>query len=105
YANWTSPSGRLVLSVDVENDYGNLPVGQFTQRLWQIKTIYAFTTDLIARAYLQYDSETRLTGLNARLRWTITPGRDFFLVWDRNWRQSPSESVFGSSPISDQIVA
>jgi hypothetical protein len=104
YANWTSPSGRLFLSLDAENDFGDLPAGRFIQRLWQWKTIYAFTTDLVASAYIQYDTESREAGLNARLRWTVTPGRDVFLVWNRNWRHPMSEGAFAASPVSDQVV-
>lgn len=104
YANWTSPSGRLFLSLEAENDFGNIPAGRFTERLWQWKTIYAFTTELILSAYLQYDSESRHAGLNARLRWTIDPGRDLFLVWNRNWLHPLSEGSFAVSPVSDQVV-
>ena len=104
YANWTSPSGRLFLSLDAENDFGDLPAGRFIQRLWQWKTIYAFTTDLVASAYIQYDTESREAGLNARLRWTVTPGRDVFLVWNRNWRHPMSEGAFAASPVLDQVV-
>jgi hypothetical protein len=105
YANWTNPSGRLFLSVDAEHDFGSLPEGRFIQRLWQIKTVYAFTVDLVASAYLQYDSDSRQAGLNARLRWTLIPGRDLFLVWNRNWRHPLSEGTFAASPVSDQVVA
>jgi hypothetical protein len=104
YANWTSPSGRLVLSLDAEHDFGDLPAGRFIQRLWQWKTIYAFTTELIASAFVQYDSQSREAGLNARVRWTVKPGSDVFLVWNRNWRHPLSEGAFAASPISDQVV-
>lgn len=104
YANWTSSSGRLFLSLDAENDFGDLPAGRFIQRLWQWKTIYAFTTELVTSAFVQYDSESREAGLNARVRWTVTPGRDVFLVWNRNWRHALSESAFAASPVSDEVV-
>lgn len=104
YANWTSPSGRLFVSLDAEHDFGDLPAGRFIQRLWQWKTVYALTADLVTSAYVQYDSESREAGLNARVRWTVTPGSDVFLVWNRNWRHSVSEGAFTAAPISDQVV-
>jgi len=42
--------------------------------------------------------------LNARVRWTLTPGRDVFLVWNRNWRHPLSEGAFAASPVSDEVV-
>jgi hypothetical protein len=104
YANWTSASGRLFLSLDAEHDFGDLPDGRFIQRLWQWKTVYAFTTELVTSAFVQYDSESREAGLNARVRWTLTPGRDVFLVWNRNWRHPLSEGAFAASPVSDEVV-
>ncbi len=105
FANWTSASGRINVGVDAENDFGRLPGGRFIQRLWQVKTVYAFTTELIASVYGQYDSDSRQVGLNARLRWTLTPGRDLFLVWNRNWKHPVSEGALSVSPLSDEIVA
>jgi hypothetical protein len=29
----------------------------------------------------QYDSESDIVGISTRLRWTIQPGNDLFLVW------------------------
>ena len=104
YANWTSSSGRLFLSLDAEHDFGDLPAGRFIQRLWQWKTVYAFTAELVTSVFVQYDSESREAGLNARVRWTVTPGRDVFLVWNRNWRHPLSEGAFAASPVSDEVV-
>jgi hypothetical protein len=40
----------------------------------------------------------------AARRWTLTPGRDVFLVWNRNWRHPLSEGAFAASPVSDEVV-
>jgi hypothetical protein len=89
FVNWTSGPGRLRLELSAENDFGYLPQGDFIQRLLQLKTLYAFSPDLLLSAFTQYDSESRSLGVNSRLRWTIRPGRDLFLVWNRNWRRLP----------------
>ena len=81
--------GRLrtpQLALNFENDYGYLPQGDFIFRLWQLKTVYAFNPNLLLAAFLQYDSESQDLGVNARLRWTIRPGNDLFLVWNRGWK-------------------
>jgi len=89
FVNWTAGPGRLRFELSAENDFGYLPEGDFIQRLLQLKTLYAFSPDLLLSAFTQYDSESRGLGLNSRLRWTIRPGRDLFLVWNRNWRRLP----------------
>ncbi|MGH9554936.1 MAG: hypothetical protein ACRD2Y_03850 [Terriglobales bacterium] len=37
--------------------------------------------------FLQYDTESQNVGTNTRLRWTIKPGDNLFLVWNRGWRR------------------
>ena len=104
FANWTSPRGRLTTELSAENDFGYLPQGNFIERLWQVKTVYAFSPDLVLAAYAQYDSGSRNVGLNARLRWTVRPGNDVFLVWNRGWRSPEEGRAFNLAKESDQIV-
>ena len=87
FVYWTFGPGKLRIELDAENDFGDLPQGDFIQRLLQWKTFYAFSPDLIVSAFTQYDSESRDLGLNTRLRWTMRPGCDLFLVWNRNWKR------------------
>ena len=35
---------------------------------------------------MQYDTEAQNLGTNTRLRWTLKPGNDLFIVWNRGWR-------------------
>ena len=103
--NWTERSGHLQLAFNVENDYGYLPEGNFTFRLWQLKTVYAFNPNVVLSAFFQYDSVLQKVGMNARFRWTITPGSDLFVVWNKGWKQSvlePSPDLI--SPEVDQII-
>src|SRR5215218_914455 len=88
FVYWTFGPGRLRLELDAVNNFGDLPQGDFIQRLLQLKTVYAVSPDLIVSAFGQYDSESRDLGVNTRLRWTIQPGRDLFLVWNRNWQRT-----------------
>ena len=34
----------------------------------------------------------------------LTPGRDVFLVWNRNLRHPLSDGAFAASPVSDEVV-
>jgi hypothetical protein len=57
------------------------------QRLWQLQTAFAWNANLSLASFLQYDSESGNLGTNTRLRWTVKPGRDLFIVWNRGWQQ------------------
>jgi uncharacterized protein DUF5916 len=100
---WTVGAGRLRFELDAENDFGYLAQGDFIQRLLQLKTIYAFSPDLVLSVFSQYDSESHDLGFNSRVRWTIRPGRDLFLVWNRNWKRLPAPG-YRLEPDSDQVV-
>ncbi len=84
FLTYASGSGHLQLEMSAENDFGDLPQGGFTQRWYGFKVVYAFSPDLILSNYGQYDSQSRDVGLNTRLRWTVSPGNDLFLVWNYN---------------------
>ncbi len=103
FVSWTFGPGRLRVELEAENNFGDLPQGDFTQRLLQWKTLYAFSPDLVVSAFTQYDSESRDLGLNARMRWTIRPGRDLFLVWNRNWQRTLDRG-YRLELDSDQVV-
>ena len=82
-----------------------LPEGNFILRLWQVKTVYAFNPNLLLAAFFQYDSESENLGMNARLRWTIQPGRDLFVVWNRGWKHPiTGGSPDFLSPEADQFI-
>lgn len=105
FVNWTEGSGHFQLGLTAENDYGYLPAGDFIVRLWQLKTVYAFNPNVILAAFSQYDSESENLGMNARLRWTIQPGRDLFVVWNRDWRHPTGPaSPYVLAPIADQVI-
>ncbi len=104
-ATWTTPSGRLQTGLTAENNFGHLPEGDFIQRLWQFKLILAFTPDLILSSYTQYESASGDIGMNNRLRWTIRPGRDIFVVWNHGWRRPiGTRGDWSLHPVDDSLV-
>jgi hypothetical protein len=105
YIKWTSPQGRLQLEFTAQNNFGHLPTGNFVQRLWQLQSAYAWNPNLILSSFIQYDHQSRNLGSNTRLRWTIKPGRDIYLVWNRSWRQAlVHPDSLGLRPDSDLIA-
>lgn len=85
YVNWTSRGGRVQLSANFENDFARLPEGNFVNRLWFLKSTFAWSPNLVLSNFLQYNG--RGFGSNTRLRWTIKPGDDLFVVWNRGWQR------------------
>jgi hypothetical protein len=84
---YTDRRGRWQAGLTVEQNFGKLAQGNFVQRLWQLNTNYAFNPNLVVTSFLQYDTESQNVGNNMRLRWTIKPGNDFFIVWNRGWKR------------------
>lgn len=102
----TALRGHGSLGLEVENDFGDLPEGAFTQRLWELEAVYAASADLSLSMFAQYDSESRSVGMNARLRWTLRPGDDVFLVWNHDWKRPfGQESWSRLDNVGDQWVA
>ena len=104
YVRWTSPKGKLQLDFDTENDFGRLPVGNFVQRLWSVRAAYAWNPDLVLSSFVQYDTESQNIGTNTRLRWTLRPGNDLFIVWNRGWQRIITEPHVSVIPQSDLVA-
>jgi hypothetical protein len=94
YVEWTSPRGRWQAGLTVEQNFGRLDQGSFVQRLWQLNLNVAWSPNVSLTSFIQYDSDSANLGQNTRLRWTLKPGNDLFIVWNRGWRRlflSPRE--------------
>jgi hypothetical protein len=87
YVKWTSPKGRVQVGLETENDFARLQQGGFVQRLWELQTSYAWNPNLVLTSFVQYDTKSQNVGTNTRLRWTIRPGNDLFIVWNRGWQR------------------
>jgi hypothetical protein len=104
YLTWTSPRGKTQLEMATENDFGHLPVGNFVQRLWQFKGAYAWNPNLVLSSFIQYDATSQNVGANTRLRWTIKPGNDLFIVWNRGWQRIVTDPHVSLIPQSDLVA-
>ena len=61
----------------------DLPEGGFTVDVVQVNFNILFSPDLVWNITNQWDSESERYGLNSRIRWTIKPGSDLFLVFNQ----------------------
>ena len=87
YVKFAPPGAHWQAEVDLENDFARLREGSFVQRLWQFRGAYSWNPNLSLSSFFQYDTESQNVGINTRLRWTIRPGNDVFLVWNRGWQK------------------
>jgi predicted porin len=103
--SYTTPGGHLQLAFLMEDVFGYLPQGDFIERLFQLQAVYAFTPDLILSCYAQYDNDSNNLCVNSRLRWTIRPGTDFYVVWNHGWMHPFDEDHWSAlEPVNDQAV-
>jgi hypothetical protein len=104
YVKWTAPKGKFQVELDTFNNFGHLKEGNFVQRLWQLQSAYAWNPNLILTSFIQYDSESRNLGSNTRLRWTIKPGNDLFVIWNRGWQNPIGRRDLSLVPDTDLIA-
>jgi hypothetical protein len=105
YLRWATRPGRLQLETEGLYIDGRLPAGDFIEQLWQQKIVYSFSPDLVLSLYTQYDSVSGNLGTNARLRYTIRPGTDLYVVWNRGWVHPPGAADGAELDLqSDQAV-
>jgi hypothetical protein len=105
YARLNTFQGRVQLGVTTTNNFGRVPAGRFVQRLWQAQAGFAFTPEVILSTFIQYDNQSHNVGANTRLRWTIRPGDDLFVVWNRGWQRVIAEGGDLNLVPQDETVA
>jgi len=105
FVRFASSGGHLQMELNGLYLDGHHPAGDFVTHLWQLKTAYAFSPDVVLSFDGQYDSVSRNIGLNARLRYTIRPGADLYAVWTRGWLHPPgAERALEAEPIDSEAV-
>jgi len=87
YLRFTGHDGHWQAGASIDQNFGTLREGNFVQRLMQFNLACAFHPNLIVTSFFQYDTQSQSLGNNLRLRWTIKPGNDLFVVWNRNWER------------------
>lgn len=81
--NW-NPSALLAFEFNGLHNRARLPFGDFDQTLAGLRVRFNVTSNLQLNSYLQYDTDSRILGLNARIHWIFSPLGDVFLVFNNN---------------------
>lgn len=85
------PIAGLSLTSSWEQNRVDLEEGSFTTNLYRFAGGWQFNPWTSMTTVLQYDDVSELLTVFTRLRWTIRPGNDVFLIFNRNWENEFSE--------------
>lgn len=78
------PSPLIAVELNSTRNIGRLPEGNFTQQVVGTRVRYNVSSNLQFNTYLQYDDQSESFGTNSRMRWTISPSSELFVVYNHN---------------------
>lgn len=87
------PMAGTSISTNFEHNAVSLPQGDFTADVYEVEAEWNASPWVSATTQVQYDNQSDLVGLFARLRWIVTPGSDLFLVFTQNWLRCPDPTA------------
>ena len=76
---------HLLWAVGYDLTEARSPVSHFTARSVTTRVDYAVTPRLNTTLFAQWNNESNRAALNARVRWTRTPGSDLYVVLNSAW--------------------
>ncbi|MBT8220629.1 MAG: hypothetical protein KJP00_12440, partial [Bacteroidia bacterium] len=79
-----NPSDFLNFEFIGTHNIGRLPFGDFDQTLIGLRVRINASPDLQLNSFIQYDTDTKSIGINARIHWIFHPQGDIFMVFNRN---------------------
>jgi hypothetical protein len=96
-ANFTwRPSKHLRMDAGYTINYIELPYGDFKTRLATFRADIAFTATWSWENFIQYDDVSDSMGINSIMRWIPIAGREFLLVYNRDFVDVDGEQNFRS---------
>ena len=81
--NW-NPTNILTFEFVGVHNIGRLPFGDFNQTLVGSRIRFNASPDLQLSSFIQYDSDSKSLGVNARIHWIFHPQGDLFFVFNHN---------------------
>lgn len=96
---------HVELNVDWSRNDVRLSSGAFVANTMRFRGDYAFSPRLTATAFLQYDDQSDRAAVNARVRWTTSPGSDLYVVWNNTWPTALERGIPWDRPLRGALVA
>lgn len=106
----TEASARIRLqphyefTLEFERNDVELPAGNFAAHTARLRADYAVNPRLTLTGFAQYDDQSDRAAINARLRWTPSPGSDLFVVWNSVWPTIPDGAFRLTQPARGALV-
>lgn len=91
-------------SFEYERNEVDIPQGEFNTNVARLRADYAVTPRLTVTGFAQYDDQSQRAALNARLRWTTSPGSDLYIVWNSVWPVEPWAAFSFAKPQRGALV-
>jgi hypothetical protein len=88
------PSTHVFASVQYERNDVRLKEGAFAAQVFTVRADYNFSPNVSWANLLQYDTESRIVGVQSRFRWILKPGNDLFLVLNRGWYRQEGDDRY-----------
>lgn len=74
------PSALLNANLSYQRSDVDLDDGDFVVHVGRARVDLAFSAKVLWSNFVQFDNESDTLGVNSRLRWTLGPGRDLYIV-------------------------
>ncbi len=91
------PNTHIYASLQYERNDVSLSEGDFSVHVATLSADYNFSPNVSWANLLQYDSESRILGVQSRFRWILKPGSDLFVVINRGWYRSEWDNRYTRS--------
>lgn len=78
---------KFNFSIAVNQTFAHLPEGDFIARIITSNIDFAVSPFLAFTNLIQYDNRSDNLGWQSRVRWTLQPGRDLFIIFNQGWIQ------------------
>ncbi len=95
---------HVELSLDFSQNDVRLPAGDFVVNTVRFRGDYAVSPRLTATAFAQFDDQSERAAVNARLRWTASPGSDLYVVWNSAWPTGLDRGIPWERPVRGGLV-
>lgn len=95
---------HMLLTADVQVSDVRLPQARFTANTARLRADYAFNPRLNTTLFAQWDNQSQRASTNARMRWTVKPGSDLYVVWNSAWPTGLERSIPWARPSRGGLV-
>ena len=96
---------HVLLTLDGQISDVSLPNARFTANTVRLRGDYAFNPRLNTTLFAQWDNQSQRASTNARVRWTVKPGSDLYVVWNSGWQTGLDRPIPFTRPSRGGLVA